>query len=110
MKRIACLRALILAAPLAFAALHVPGAHAAEQKAATASEMSDGEVRRIDKDANTLTLRHGPLVNLGMPAMTMVFRVKDPAMLDKVIVGDKVKFQAGKISGGYEVIHMEAAP
>jgi Cu/Ag efflux protein CusF len=110
MKRITCLLALILAATLALGTLHAFGAEAAEQKAAPASEMSDGEVRRVDKDANTLTLRHGPLVNLGMPAMTMVFQVKDPALLDKVKVGDKVKFQAEKISGGYSVTHVEAAP
>ena len=48
------------------------------------AETSDGEVRRVDKDARKITLRHGPLANLDMPAMTMVFQVKDPAMLEQV--------------------------
>jgi Cu(I)/Ag(I) efflux system protein CusF len=71
--------------------------------------LADGEVRRIDKDAKKLTLRHGPIPSLNMPPMTMVFQVKDAAMLDKVNVGDKVKFDAEKIPGGYAVTHMETA-
>jgi Cu/Ag efflux protein CusF len=110
MKRIAYALALWLAAPLTLATLHTPAADAAEQKPAAASDMTDGEVRRIDKDANKLTLRHGPLANLGMPAMTMVFQVTDPALLDKVKVGDKVKFNAEKIPGGYAITHLEVAP
>ena len=110
MKRIAYLLTLLLAAPLALATLHTPAAQAAEQNTAPASSMTDGEVRRIDKDANKLTLRHGRIENLGMPPMTMVFQVKDPALLDKVKVGDKVKFQAEKIAGGYALTHVEAAP
>lgn len=43
---------------------------------------SEGEVRKVDKDAKKITIKHGPLQNLDMPAMTMVFQVKDPAMLD----------------------------
>jgi Cu(I)/Ag(I) efflux system protein CusF len=53
---------------------------------------SDGEVRKIDKEAGKVTLKHGPIANLGMPPMTMVFRVKDRTLLDKVKVGDKVRF------------------
>jgi Cu/Ag efflux protein CusF len=82
--------------------------HPAQAKAGTAA-MTDGEVRRIDKDARKLTLRHGPFVNLDMPPMTMVFQVKDAALLDKVNVGDKVKFNAEKIPGGYAVTHIEPA-
>lgn len=69
--------------------------------------LSDGEVRKVDKDANKITLRHGPLANLDMPAMTMVFQVKDPAMLDRVKAGDKVKFQAEKIGGAFTVTQIE---
>src|SRR5690349_9193040 len=61
--------------------------------------LSEGEVRKVDKDAQKLTLRHGPLVNLDMPAMTMVFRVGDPSLLDSVHVGDKVHFRAEKQDG-----------
>jgi Cu/Ag efflux protein CusF len=42
-----------------------------------------------------------------MPAMTMVFQVQDPAMLDKVKVGDKVKFQAERVGGQYTVTRIE---
>lgn len=82
--------------------------HAAPAKNNTV--LSDGEIRKVDKDAKKLTIRHGPIQNLDMPAMTMVFQVKEAALLDKVKVGDKVKFHAEKISGGFAVTHLEAAP
>lgn len=71
--------------------------------------MTDGEVRKIDKDAGKLTLKHGEIKNLDMPGMTMVFQVKEPALLDKVKVGDKVKFRAEKAGSGYVVTVIEAA-
>jgi Cu/Ag efflux protein CusF len=64
---------------------------------------TDGEVRKIDKAQGKITLRHGEIKNLDMPPMTMVFRVKDPKMLDTVAVGDKVKFSAEKSDGQYTV-------
>lgn len=70
---------------------------------------SDGEIRKIDKDAKKLTIKHGPLANLDMPAMTMVFRVKDPAMLDQVKRGDKVKFVAEKDGAAYVVTQIKPA-
>ena len=72
-------------------------------------QLSEGEVRKIDKDANKITIRHGPLKNLDMPGMTMVFQVKDPAMLDQVKSGDKVKFVAEQTGGAFIVTHIEAA-
>lgn len=69
--------------------------------------LAEGEVRKVDKDAKKITLRHGPLVNLDMPAMTMVFQVKDPAMLDQVKAGDKVKFQAEKVGGAFTITRIE---
>jgi Cu(I)/Ag(I) efflux system periplasmic protein CusF len=71
------------------------------------AELSEGEVRKVDKQAKKITIRHGPLANLDMPAMTMVFQVKDPAMLDQVKTGDKVRFEAEKIGGGYAVTKIE---
>jgi Cu(I)/Ag(I) efflux system protein CusF len=71
--------------------------------------LSDGEVRKVDKDAKKITIKHGPLANLDMPPMTMVFQVKDPAMLDKVKAGDKVKFQAEKVGGAFTVMSIEPA-
>jgi Cu/Ag efflux protein CusF len=74
-----------------------------------AQSLSDGEIRRVDKEAKKLTIRHGPIPNLNMESMTMVFHVKDPAMLDQVKAGDKVKFAADKIGGQYTVTKIEAA-
>lgn len=69
--------------------------------------MADGEVRKVDKDAKKITIKHGPLQSLDMPAMTMVFQVKDPAMLDQVKAGDKVKFQAEKVGSAFTVTKIE---
>ena len=81
--------------------------HAKHQAGKT--EMIDGEVRKVDMDTKKLTIKHGPMPSLDMPAMTMVFQVKDPAMLDKVKAGDKVKFQAEKLSGAFTVTGIEPA-
>ncbi|WP_296495241.1 copper-binding protein [Rhodoferax sp.] len=59
---------------------------------ASAPDMADGEVRKIDKETGKITLRHGEIKHLDMPPMTMVFVAKDKAMLDKVKTGDKVRF------------------
>lgn len=75
---------------------------------ATAS-MTDGEVRKIDKENQKITLKHGDIKNLDMPGMTMVFKVKDAAMLDKVQVGSKVKFKAEKADGAIVVTNVEVA-
>lgn len=69
--------------------------------------MSDGEVRKVDKETGKITIKHGPLVNLGMPGMTMVFRVKEPAMLDQVKAGDKIRFAADKVNGTFTVTKLE---
>lgn len=65
--------------------------------------MADGEIRKIDKDAGKVTIKHGPIPSLDMPPMTMVFRVKEAAMLEHIKEGDKIKFSAEKISGAYTV-------
>ena len=71
--------------------------------------LSEGEVKKVDKDAGKLTIKHGPLANLGMPAMTMVFHVGDPAMLDQVAPGDKITFLAEKVGGFLTVTELHAA-
>ena len=82
----------------------------AEVKVAQASTApSEGEVRKIDKETQKMTIKHGPIPNLEMPGMTMVFRVKDAAMLDQVKAGDKIKFTADKVNGAYTVTTLEAA-
>ena len=69
--------------------------------------LTDGEIRRVDKEAKKITIKHGPIPNLDMPPMTMVFQVKDPAMLDQVKAGDKIRFSADKIGGQYTVTKIE---
>lgn len=76
--------------------------HAAHHPAASAPQ-SDGEVRKVDKAQGKLTLRHGPLQNLDMPAMTMVFKAADPKLLEGLKEGDKVKFSAEKVNGAFTV-------
>ena len=77
------------------------------QVAQASAALAEGEIRRVDKEAKKLTIKHGPISNLDMPAMTMVFQVKDTAMLDQVKVGDKVKFQAEKNGGQYVVTKIQ---
>jgi Cu(I)/Ag(I) efflux system protein CusF len=67
------------------------------------AQPTDGEVRKIDKAQSKVTLKHGEIKNLEMPPMTMVFRVKDPKMLDALTVGDKVRFSVEKVDGQYTV-------
>ena len=86
------------------------GDHAGAPAAASqAGSMADGEVRKVDKDAKKITIRHGPLVEFDMPGMTMVFQVDDPAMLDAVKAGDKIKFRAEKVGGAFKVVKIEPA-
>lgn len=58
------------------------------------ADLSEGEVRKVNRETRKITIRHGPLENLGMPPMTMVFQAKDPALLDRVQAGDKIRFRA----------------
>ena len=99
---------LSVATTMAFAQA-APAQGAAAQPAQAMTEMVAGEVRKVDKGARKITLRHAEIKHLDMPAMTMVFQVKDPAMLDKVKAGDKVKFRAEGTSGALTVTEIEAA-
>ena len=73
-----------------------------------AGQMTDGEVRKIDKDNQKITLKHGDIKSLDMPAMTMVFKARDASMLDKLQVGSKVRFMAEKIDGALVVTMIES--
>lgn len=95
MKKIVTSLLLTLATTLALAQASAP------------ADMTDGEVRKIDEETSKVTLRHGPIKNLDMPAMTMVFKVKDPAMLDKMAVGDKIRFHAEQDKGAMVVTNVE---
>lgn len=92
----AVIAALSIAAPV-HAAAHAQGS------------MTEGEVRKVDKSQGKVTVKHGEIKNLDMPPMTMVFRVKDAALLDKVKEGDKIKFSAEKVEGNFTITQIEAA-
>ncbi|MEN9417598.1 MAG: hypothetical protein RI988_1218 [Pseudomonadota bacterium] len=76
---------------------------------AQAPEWIDAEVRKIDKDAGRLTLKHAEIKALDMPPMTMVFRVRTPAMLDGLAVGDRVRFQLVREAGQFVVTAIQRA-
>ena len=84
-------------------------AMAAHHEKAAAAPYAEAEVRKVDKEAGKITLKHGPIANLDMPPMSMVFRAKDPAMLDRVKEGDKVRFKAEKVQGAYTVTEIQPA-
>jgi Cu/Ag efflux protein CusF len=89
-----------------------PDDHVAHHPVTTASaaDMAEGEIRKVDKDAKKLTIKHGEIKGLDMPPMTMVFQVKDGTLLDRVKVGDKVRFVAEKAASGYVVTAIQPAP
>ena len=104
--------ALVVAAALVPAVGHADDSH--HKKGAAAGDaapgaMVDGEVRKVDKDAKKITIRHAPIASLDMPAHTMVFQVSDAAMLDQVKAGDKVRFQAEKVGGAFRLTKIERA-
>ena len=75
-----------------------------------ANALAEAEVRRVDAANGRLQLRHGPIANLDMPPMTMVFRVKSPALLEGLKEGDRILFAAEKIDGAYTVTRVEKRP
>jgi Cu(I)/Ag(I) efflux system periplasmic protein CusF len=88
---------------------HGASAAAAPAKASAAATlpMTDAEVRKVDAKAGKLTLRHGRLENLNMAPMTMVFGVKDPAWLQTVKPGDKVRIAVDRVNGVLTVVQMK---
>ncbi len=108
LSKLAFATSLFAAAAFASAQDHAHASHGTESAASATAELVDGEVKKIDKDAGKMTLRHGELKNLNMPPMSMVFRVKDPAMLDQVKTGDKVKFAADRVNGAVTIVELKA--
>ncbi len=82
---------------------------AAPAEKAGAMDMAEGEVRKVDRAGKKITIRHGEIKNLDMPPMTMVFQVRDAAMLEKFKVGDKVRFKAEKSGGAMVVTDVQPA-
>lgn len=96
------------AAPLAFAqsdhALHHSGASPMAE-----AKLAEGMVKKIDKPTGKLTIAHGPLETLGMPAMTMAFLAAEPGMLDQVKEGDNIRFVVEMVGGALTVTNIESA-
>lgn len=102
---------LVAAAPAWGQAGHDHGGHtmAAPAKAGTGQVDNFGEVRRVNADTKKITIAHGPLKAFDMPAMTMAFPVKDPALLAKVKQGDKVRFGLEKAGEDLVITRIETA-
>lgn len=97
------IHAVAFAAALPVAASHSPG-HVLRSEAPFVA----GEVKRVDKEGGKITLKHEAIPNLGMDGMTMVFRVQERALLDKVRPGDKVRFKADHLDGKFTVTEIAA--
>ncbi|CAN5469699.1 copper-binding protein [soil metagenome] len=80
-----------------------------EMPMGASADMAEGEIRKVDMGSKKITIKHGEIKNLDMPGMTMVFQVKDPALLDKVKAGDKVRFKAEKAGGAIVVTDIQSA-
>jgi Cu/Ag efflux protein CusF len=103
---------LLLAAALApglYAPAFAEQAGSVKASASAAAELSEGEIRKVDKSAGRITVKHGEIKNLDMPPMTMVFAVSDPAVLEKVQQGDKVRFRAASHEGKLTITEIKAA-
>ncbi len=74
-----------------------------------AADLSEGTVKKIDTPSQRVMLAHGPIANLGMGPMTMMFKVKDAALLKPLKVGDKVRFRVEDVGGDYTIVRIEAA-
>ena len=99
----------LAAAPLAASAHDAHPKTPAAAAASGASAMTPGVVRKVDKETAKVTIQHEAIQSLDMPAMTMVFRVKEAEMLDRINAGDKIRFAAEKIGGQFTVIKVEPA-
>jgi Cu/Ag efflux protein CusF len=71
------------------------------------ASLVDGQVTKVNAAESKITVRHGPIKSLDMDAMTMVFRVKDPAMAKQVKAGDKIKFEAERVDGQITITKMQ---
>ena len=110
-KHVLTFAAVLLASSVGAQQVPQSGDHTTHHPAAVAgtAPQSEGEVRKVDLEQGKVTLRHGPLANLDMPAMTMVFTAADPKLLQGLKQGDKVRFTADKKDGTYVVTAIEAA-
>lgn len=94
--------------PLAARASNDVAGAATAAPGAAAGAYTEGEIRKIDLEQGKVTLKHGPIESLGMPGMTMVFRVGEPATLADFKPGDTVRFKAARVDGAFQVTELVA--
>ena len=82
---------------IAFTALALPAV----------AQQVNGTVKKVDEAQGKLTIDHGPIKNLDMDAMSMVFRAGEPAMLKGLKAGDKIKFDADRVNGQITVTKLQ---
>lgn len=92
----------------AIAATGAPAGAQAAAQASAAAKLTAGEVRKVDAEQGKLTIKHGPIENLDMPAMTMVFKA-EADLLKGVKAGDKILFRAEQRETGFTVVKLEQA-
>jgi Cu(I)/Ag(I) efflux system periplasmic protein CusF len=100
--------ALVAAATVLATLVGASGIAHAQTDANQMASLTDGEIRKVDKEAGKVTIKHGEIKNLEMPGMTMVFTAKEKSLLDKVQAGDKVKFAAISDGGKMVVTDIQA--
>ena len=108
-KTLVIIATLLAGTSLSYAASHAAAPSSPATTAVSTLPMANAEIRKIDLENKKITLKHGEIKNLDMPSMTMVFAVKDTAMLDKLTAGDKVMFTADKVGSTFTVMSIEKA-
>jgi Cu(I)/Ag(I) efflux system periplasmic protein CusF len=93
-----------------FATGHAQADGVSAESGTDAASLTDGEIKRVDLEAGKVTIKHGPIKNLDMPPMTMVFAVREGAPLAGLKAGDKIRFAVTKESGKYLASEIQAAP
>lgn len=78
--------------------------------APTDTALADGVIQKVDRQAGMVTLQHGELKNVGMPPMTMAYKAKDAAMVNRAKEGEKVRFRLEDINGTYTITRLEKQP
>jgi Cu(I)/Ag(I) efflux system protein CusF len=90
--------------------LHAESSPPVSPPAGQVGVMTEGVVKKINLDSGKITLKHEPITNLDMPAMTMIFRAQPPSLLNSVRVADTVKFHAESINGALTVTAIQVTP
>jgi len=101
--------ALVSAGAFGFAVAAPEAPDAVQRTPGTSLKLTSGDVRKVDADQSELTIKHEAIENLGMPAMTMVFKATTPDLLRNLQAGDRIRFRAARLAGVLMVTHIQAA-